>query len=40
MDVAEKYLAGCMMYAQVHSADCKKVQPIRGSRAAIKVIGD
>ena len=40
MDVAEKYLAGCMKYAQIHSADCKKVQPVRGSRAAIKVIGD
>lgn len=40
MNVAERYLASCMKYAQMHTSECKGVRPVRGTRATIKAIGD
>ena len=39
MNIADQYLAGCMLYAKVHSAECHAVKPIKGTRARIKAIG-
>lgn len=39
MDIAEKYLNDCMLYANYHTKE-NKVKPIRGTRARIKAIGD
>lgn len=39
MDIADKYLEGCMLYAKTHSVECNAVKPIKGSRARIKAIG-
>ena len=39
MDIADKYLAGCLQYAKIHSVECNAVKPIKGTRARIKAIG-
>lgn len=39
MNIADRYLAGCMEYAKCHTVD-KVVKPVRNSRAKITAIGD
>lgn len=39
MNIADRYLAGCLQYAKIHSVECNAVKPIKGSRARIKAIG-
>ena len=39
MNVADKYLSDCMLYAKAHSTECNAVRPVKGSRAKIKAIG-
>lgn len=39
MNIADQYLAGCMLYAKQHSLECNAVKPITGTRAKIKAIG-
>ncbi len=39
MNVADRYLAGCMLYTKQHSTECGAVRPVKGTRANIKAIG-
>ena len=39
MDMAEKYLSDCLLYAKAYRKDCKRMK-VRGTRAYIHAIGD